>query len=37
MKLRLLPSGRETRPAKGEPTHAGSQPCDGGGNETGDA
>ncbi|HEX7476176.1 MAG TPA: hypothetical protein VF331_00070 [Polyangiales bacterium] len=37
MKPRLLSRGCETRPAKGEPAHAGSQPCDGAGNDTGDA
>jgi hypothetical protein len=37
MKPRLLPNGCETRPAKGEPAHAGSEPCDGDGNGIGDA
>jgi hypothetical protein len=37
MKLRQSSRGCKSRPAKGEPTHAGSQPCDGDGNGTGDA
>ena len=37
MKLRLSSSGCETRPARGEPTRVGSEPCDGSGNAPGDA
>ena len=37
MKFCLSSSGCETRPAKGEPARAGSQPCDGGRNAIGDA
>ena len=37
MKFRLLSSGCETRPARGEPARAGSEPCDGLGNESGEA
>jgi len=37
MKLCVSSSGCETRPAKGEPARAGSQPCDGARNGRGDA
>src|SRR5262249_38046063 len=37
MKLCASSSGCETRPAKGEPARAGSKPCDGARNDTGDA
>lgn len=37
MKFRLSASGCETRPARGEPAQAGSEPCDGGGNACGEA
>jgi hypothetical protein len=37
MKLRLLSSGCEFRPARGEPARAGSEPCDGLGNGIGEA
>ena len=37
MKLRLSSSGCETRLAMGEPARAGSEPCDGLGNEAGEA
>jgi len=37
MKLRLSSCGCGTRPAKGEPARAGSEPGDGCGNETGEA
>src|SRR6266446_2413843 len=37
MKLCLSSSGRKTRLAKGEPAQAGSKPCDGRGNEAGEA
>ena len=37
MKLRLSSCGCETRPAKGEPARAGSEPGDGLGNEAGEA
>ena len=37
MKLRLSSSGCETRPARGEPARAGSEPCAGPGNEAGEA
>ncbi len=37
MKFRLLSSGWESRPAKGEPARAGSEPCDGLGNGVGEA
>jgi len=37
MKLRLSSSGCETRPARGEPARAGSEPCAGPGNEDGEA
>ncbi|MFM2416215.1 MAG: hypothetical protein RL385_938 [Pseudomonadota bacterium] len=37
MKLRLSSRGCKSPPAKGAPTHAGRQLCDGDGNGTGDA
>ena len=37
MKLRLSSSGCETRPARGEPARAGSEPCDGPGDGAGEA
>jgi len=37
MKLRVLSSGCESRPARGEPARAGSEPCDGRGNAVGEA
>ena len=37
MKFRLSSSGCETRPARGEPARAGSEPCDGLGNGIGEA
>ena len=37
MKFRLLSSGCETRPARGESARAGNEPGDGLGNEAGEA
>ncbi len=37
MKFRMSSSGCETRPARGEPVRAGSEPGDGLGNEAGEA
>jgi hypothetical protein len=37
MKFRSSSSGCETRPARGEPARAGSEPGDGFGNEIGEA